>query len=142
VPLCLAACGPGERPAGDTGGAATPPASPPPAAQQVDPGTITPAMVALGDSIFHGKVPGGICYTCHAENAKGSLTVAPDLTDQTWLHGDGSYGFIIGTVTNGVMQPKESMAPMPPMNTMLNEEQIRAVSAYVYSLSHPGTGGR
>ena len=32
---------------------------------------ITPAMVALGDSIFHGQVAGGACAGCHGSDAIG-----------------------------------------------------------------------
>ena len=105
----------------------------------LDPASIMPSQVALGDSVFHGQVAGGICYTCHAPDGRGTLTVAPNLTDSLWLHGDGSYGAIVATITAGVPQPKESSAPMPPMGgPPLTPDQIRAVAAYVYSLSHPG----
>lgn len=101
------------------------------------PGNITPRMIALGDSIFHGQAANGLCYTCHGANAKGTQ-LAPDLTDKTWLNGDGSYQFIVNTVTQGVPKPKQHAAPMPPMGgSQLTQEQIRAVAAYVYSLSHP-----
>lgn len=100
-------------------------------------GAITPQMIPLGDSIFHGQVAGGTCTTCHGQDAKGTQ-LAPDLTDKTWLNGDGSYHFIVHTVTTGVPQPKQHPAPMPPMGgASLTPDQIRAVAAYVYSLSHP-----
>lgn len=103
-----------------------------------EPSSITPAQVALGDSIFHGQVANSICYTCHGPEAKGTLTIAPDLTDPIWLHGDGSYGAIVATITAGVPKPKESSAPMAPMGgPPLTAEQIMAVAAYVYRLSHP-----
>ena len=73
----------------------------------------TPQQIALGDSIFHGQVAGGTCTACHGQDAKGTA-VAPDLTDQQWINGDGSYDFIVRTVTNGVPEPKQHPAPMPP----------------------------
>jgi mono/diheme cytochrome c family protein len=97
---------------------------------------VTPAMVALGDSIFHGKVAGGTCITCHQANAKGIPGLAPDLTDKTWLHGDGSLAAIIATIEKGVPKPKQAAAPMLPKGGVnLTSEQIRAVAAYVQSLS-------
>ncbi|HET9726725.1 MAG TPA: c-type cytochrome [Gemmatimonadales bacterium] len=97
---------------------------------------ITPQQVALGDSIFHGLVGGGTCSACHGQDAKGTA-VAPDLTDNTWLNGDGSYQFIVNTVTNGVPQPKQHPAPMPPKGgAPLTDDQVKAVAAYEYSLSH------
>ena len=65
------------------------------------PAAVTPAAIAQGDSIFHKD---GLCYACHGSNAEG--TVGPNLTDAEWLHGDGSYDFIIATVTSGIPAEK------------------------------------
>jgi mono/diheme cytochrome c family protein len=99
-------------------------------------GGASPQQIALGDSIFHGQVGGGTCSACHGQDAKGTA-VAPDLTDSQWLNGDGSYQFIVNTVTNGVPQPKQHPAPMPPKGgAPLTDDQVKAVAAYEYSLSH------
>jgi len=99
-------------------------------------GPQSPQLVALGDSIFHGQVAGGTCTACHGQDAKGTA-VAPNLTDTQWINGDGSYDFIVHTVTNGVPQPKQHPAPMPPKGgAQLTDDQVKAVAAYVYSLSH------
>ncbi|MGH7712368.1 MAG: c-type cytochrome [Gemmatimonadaceae bacterium] len=99
---------------------------------------LTPAMIALGDSIFKGKVAGGTCITCHQATGKGLPGLAPDLTDKTWLHGDGSLATIIATVEKGVPKPKQAASPMLPKGgANLTSDQVRAVAAYVYSLSHP-----
>jgi mono/diheme cytochrome c family protein len=101
-------------------------------------GPQSPQLVALGDSIFHGQVGRGTCTACHGQDAKGTA-VAPDLTDQQWLNGDGSYNFIVKTVTDGVPKPKQHPAPMPPKGgASLTDDQVKAVAAYVYSLSHKG----
>jgi mono/diheme cytochrome c family protein len=95
-------------------------------------------QVALGDKIFHGQEAGGTCTACHGVDAKGT-PIAPNLTDSEWLNGDGSLAFIEKTVTTGVPQPKQHPAPMPPMGgASLSPDQIKAVAAYVYSLSHKG----
>ena len=108
-----------------------------------DPSSITAGQNALGDRIFQGQVAGGICWTCHGNDAAGRLTVAPNLTDSTWLHSDGSYGGIIATISAGVPKPKESSAPMPPSGgSLFTQEQLVAVAAYVYSLSHPEVRAR
>ncbi len=97
---------------------------------------LTPQMIALGDSIFHGQVGGGTCSACHGQDAKGTA-VAPDLTDQQWLNGDGSYDFMVRTITDGVPKPKQHPAPMPPKGgAPLTDDQVKAVAAYEYSLSH------
>jgi mono/diheme cytochrome c family protein len=95
-------------------------------------------LFALGDSIFHGQVGGGTCYACHGKDAKGSA-VAPDLTDGEWLNTDGSLAGITKTIQTGVPTPKKAPAPMPPMGgASLTPDQVRAVAAYEYSLSHRG----
>lgn len=97
---------------------------------------VTPAMIARGDSIYHGKLAGGTCIMCHQANAKGIPGLSPDLTDKTWLHGDGSLAAITTTIEKGVPKPKQAAAPMLPKGgTNLTAEQIQAVAAYVHSLS-------
>jgi mono/diheme cytochrome c family protein len=98
---------------------------------------ITPAMIAQGDSIFHGQKAGGLCFSCHGPDGKGTPT-GPNLTDNQWLDADnGSYDAIVQTITSGVPKPKQYPAPMPPMGgASLTPDQVRAAAAYVYSLSH------
>jgi cbb3-type cytochrome c oxidase subunit III len=99
--------------------------------------TITPQMIALGERIFQGRVGGALCTTCHGKDAKGVKGLGPDLTDSTWLHGDGGMEFLKTTIRTGVMQPKQGGGVMPPFGgTPLRPEQVEAVAAYVYSLSH------
>lgn len=92
-------------------------------------------LMARGDSIFHGLAAGGTCQTCHGVDAKGGA-LAPDLTDATWLHGDGSTAFVVRIVTSGVAAPKQSRAPMPPLGgASLSPADVQAVAAYVSALS-------
>ncbi|HUF35357.1 MAG TPA: c-type cytochrome [Gemmatimonadales bacterium] len=103
------------------------------AAQTAAPAGVTPEAVAKGDTIFHKT---GLCYACHGNNAEG--TVGPNLTDGEWIHGDGSLESIIATVAAGVPKEKaKNGIPMPPKGgSSISEEDVKAVSAYVYSLSH------
>ena len=128
------ACGGGEKPA--SGDQPTPSASPQ-AATSFDPATITPAMLALGDSVFHGLAGMGTCVSCHGPDATGPTGVAPNLKDEEWLHSDGSWEGIFKTVESGVMAPKKHSSVMLPMGgSALSPEHLRAVTAYIYSLSH------
>jgi Cytochrome c. len=103
--------------------------------------TVTPATIALGQRIFQGKVAGALCTTCHGADAKGVTGLGPDLTDGKWLHGDGSMEFLENIISTGVAKPKEGAGIMPPFGgTPLEPEQLTAVAAYVYSLSHPAGG--
>ena len=133
--MFAAGCGGGERrPTADTTQA--PEAAPAAGPQAQEAGRS--AEVALGDSIFQGQAAGGLCFTCHGPDAKGTQ-LGPDLTDREWLNGDGSLEFIARTVTAGVPAPKKYPGAMPPMGgASLTPDQVRAVAAYVYSLRRPG----
>jgi glucose/arabinose dehydrogenase/mono/diheme cytochrome c family protein len=101
----------------------------------VPPGA-TQEMVALGDRIYHGQVGGATCTGCHGADGTGT-TLGPNLADTQWLWGDGSYPAIAKTITAGVPQPKQYRSPMPPMGgAQLTADQVSAVAAYVWGLSH------
>jgi mono/diheme cytochrome c family protein len=100
------------------------------------PADATKEMVALGDRIYHGQVDGATCTGCHGATATGT-PLGPDLTDTQWLWGDGSYAAIAKTITDGVPQPKQYRAPMPPLGgAQLTSDQVSAVAAYIWGLSH------
>ena len=101
----------------------------------VPPGA-TRQMVALGDRIYHGQGGGAACTGCHGENGKGS-PLGPDLTGKNWLWSDGSFEGITKTIAEGVPHPKNYRSPMPPMGgAQLTPDQVSAVAAYVWNLSH------
>ena len=104
------------------------------------PAGVTPATIALGDSLFHAKS----CVRCHGADAKGAANGnGPDLTTTTHLHVNGSYEDFVRIITTGV--PSDSikvktrrfaMQPRGGAQNPLTDDQIKAVAAYVYSLSH------
>ena len=137
--VAFTACGGGnknETAAADS--AAAPAATTPPAAAPAPagptmggtpPAGATPEMVAEGQKTF-----ATVCFTCHGQDAKGTQ-LAPNLTDSEWLNVGGTYDEIQKLVKTGVPQPKKAPAPMPPMGgAQLTDDQIKAVSAYVWSL--------
>jgi len=93
----------------------------------------SPELVAKGDALFHGS---GNCYACHG--SKGEGLVGPNLTDAEWIHSKGSYDEIVAQINHGV--PKEeskSGIVMPPKGgATLSDDDVKAIAAYVYSLSH------
>jgi mono/diheme cytochrome c family protein len=103
----------------------SPPAQPLPAG-------VTADLIAKGKELFQGS---GLCMACHGMDGKGS--VGPDLTDTLWLHHKGSYEEIIAQVITGIPEDQsKSGAVMPPRGgSTLSDEEIRAVAAYVWSLS-------
>ena len=105
------------------------------AALPIPPGA-TRAMVELGDRIYHGQVGGAACMGCHGDRGQGS-PLGPELTGKKWLWSDGSWEGIAKTITDGVSQPKQYRSPMPPMGgAQLTPEQVKAVAAYVWAISH------
>jgi cbb3-type cytochrome c oxidase subunit III len=110
-------------------------AAAPAVAQEKLPAGVTPAMIAKGKTIFTST---GLCFACHGMDAKGS--VGPNLTDGTWIHGKGTYPEIVQIVTTGitVAQAKTGKGAMPPKGgSQISDDDVKAVAAYVWSLSHP-----
>ncbi len=96
----------------------------------------TPRLAALGAQVFRGVAGGAACTGCHGSDGTGTPQ-GPDLTSRSWLWGSGSYADIQKIVREGVPQPKRFRDPMPPMGgAQLTPEQLAAVSAYVWGLSH------
>src|SRR6185503_1858189 len=71
------------------------------------PAGVTQQMVDQGKALFTGQKT--TCIGCHGQDARGSA-FAPNLTDDEWLHSDGSFDKIVETITKGVPLPKK--APM------------------------------
>jgi mono/diheme cytochrome c family protein len=95
-------------------------------------------MVALGDRIYHGQVGGAACTGCHGDRGQGS-PLGPALDGKQWLWSDGSFPGIAKVINDGVPQPKRYRSPMPPVGgAQLTADQIKAVAAYVWALSHQG----
>lgn len=94
---------------------------------------VTQAMVDKGKEIYAKQ---GLCYACHGQEGKG--LVGPSLADDVWLHSKGTYQEIVAQIMKGV--PKEeskSGVPMPAKGgANITEDEVKAVAAYVYSLSH------
>ncbi len=67
------------------------------------------------------------CAQCHGDKGEGKI--GPNLTDEYWLHGDGSLMAIYNTVNEGV--PAKGM---PPWGRQLRPVELRKVAAFVGSL--------
>ena len=72
-----------------------------------------------------------ICAACHTPAGTGNQALgAPNLTDNTWLHGR-SLGAIKKTIVEG------RTGIMPSHKDFLGEDKVHLLAAYVYSLSNP-----
>ena len=77
-----------------------------------------------------GKSKFTACAACHGVDGKGNQALgAPNLADDTWLHGYGEQA-IIAMVDNG------KTSDMPEQSGKLTEAQIHVLTAYVWGLSN------
>jgi len=99
------------------------------------PAGVTPATVSTGEALFKSV---GLCFACHGMDAKGLPGVGANLTDDKWLHNDGTFESILQQILEGVPPgTSESGAVMPPKGgSVIDDGQARAIAAYVWSLSH------
>ena len=72
-----------------------------------------------------------ICSECHDYNGSGRMEYygAPDLTDYYWLYGD-SKEVIYKSIADG------RMGISPAFDNMLDNETIKFITIYTYSLAH------
>jgi mono/diheme cytochrome c family protein len=87
-------------------------------------------MVADGERLY-----GMACVACHGPNGAGTQ-LGPSHRDTEWIHVDGGLDGIVEVIRTGVPAPEEHPVPMPPLGGGdFDDEQVRALAAYVYSLS-------
>jgi mono/diheme cytochrome c family protein len=96
------------------------------------PAGVTQEMVEQGQQLY-----GTVCVACHGAGGAGGA-VGPALNDQNWIHITGQFEEIVQITTVGVAQPVQYPAPMPARGGgPFSDEEIRAISAYVYAISQP-----
>jgi mono/diheme cytochrome c family protein len=118
---------------GSAGGAPTPSG----ASAMAMPADVTPSNIALGDSLFNN----GGCIRCHGAKGVGAVN-GPALNDAQWVQlKTGAYDEIVAVITSGVPAANiKDPARKTPMRARggpmaLTDPQIKAVAAYVYSIS-------
>ena len=75
------------------------------------------------------------CVTCHAEGGKG--LIGPNLTDDYWIHGQGTLMDIYGVVNGGV-----ASKGMPEWGKQLPMIEVVKLAAYVGTLRGRHTPGK
>jgi len=101
-------------------------------ASQSLPSGVTEKMIADGEAIFKAQ---GLCFACHGQDARGMPGLGANLTDSEWIHIDGSYEKIVEIITAGTTSSTGGVMP-PKGGSTISEEQVKAVAAYVWKLSH------
>jgi cytochrome c oxidase cbb3-type subunit 3 len=79
--------------------------------------------VAEGKAIYAGK---GTCTSCHGPELGG--LIGPNLTDEYWIHGKGTFTDVANVVAKGVLDKG-----MPNWDAILSKNEIKAVTAFVLS---------
>lgn len=85
-------------------------------------GLFSDEAVHAGQAVFTGR-----CAPCHGDHAQG--VIGPNLTDKSWLHGQGSRMDILATIQKGV--PEKGM---PAWEGQISENELIQVAAYVHSV--------
>jgi mono/diheme cytochrome c family protein len=110
-----------------------------PASAQVNPEPrppgVTDSAVAWGKALFHGSAN---CSACHGVEGSGT-TAGPPLTGALWLHGPGTYEWLAEQIRLGIPAHGSMSGLAMPMRgwSMMNDADVRAVAAYVWSITHP-----
>lgn len=87
-------------------------------------------QAALGKSKF------GVCAACHGVDGKGNQAIgAPNLTDDTWLHGYGAPA-IVAIINAGKVNQ------MPAQAEKLTDAQIHVLTSYVWGFSNKGSAAQ
>lgn len=111
----------------------------PPAAEEGPPPGELPQGATAEQASAGRRLYRTACIMCHGERAEGTQ-LGPPLTEGEWSRGTGSFEDIVQVVTEGAPATGEHGVPMPPRGGgAMSEEEIRAVSAYTYSLSRART---
>lgn len=89
-----------------------------------------PEALKAGATEFAAK-----CAACHGD--KGQGVIGPNLTDNAWIHGDGSISAISQVIKTGVAEKG-----MPPWEAMIKPKLILQIAAFIRSIngSNPPNG--
>jgi mono/diheme cytochrome c family protein len=98
------------------------------------PAGVTESVIAEGKKIYGGR---GLCYLCHGAVPDGGI--GPSLSDSTWIRSAGRYEEIVTQIFNGTpREDSKTGVAMPPRGgSHISDDEVRAVAAYIWAISHP-----
>jgi mono/diheme cytochrome c family protein len=99
------------------------------------PAAVTDSAVAWGKALFHGSAN---CSACHGVEGSGT-DVGPPLTGGLWLHGPGTYEWLVDQIRRGIPAHSSMSGLAMPMRgwSLMSDYDVSAVAAYVWSITHP-----
>jgi cytochrome c oxidase cbb3-type subunit 3 len=80
-----------------------------------------PKNLTLGNQVYEGK-----CASCHGPQLQG--LIGPNLTDEFWIHGQGTRLDIMKVISEGVADKG-----MPPWGPLLKKDEMLSLTALVHS---------
>ncbi|NIP37616.1 MAG: nitrogen fixation protein FixP [Candidatus Dadabacteria bacterium] len=93
------------------------------------------AMVKDEEALSAGKAEYIVkCAACHG--AEGQGLIGPNITDDYWIHGDGSIAAILKVANEGVLDKG-----MPPWKGVIADDLLEKVSVYIYSIRGSNPAG-
>ena len=103
------------------------------AAAQDHPAGVTDSTIAAGQEVYAGR---GQCVKCHGDEGQGTAE-ATALDSGQWKLTDGSYeGLLLVIRHSGISAAGRDGDPLPMRGpTLLQPGEVRAVAAYVWSIS-------
>ena len=99
------------------------------------PGGVTDSAIVWGKALYHGSAN---CAACHGVEGRGT-DEGPALTGGLWLHGPGTYEWLVEQIKAGIPAHRTMTGKPMPMRgwVPMNDQDVRAVAAYVWSITHP-----
>jgi mono/diheme cytochrome c family protein len=99
------------------------------------PAGVTDSAIAWGRQLFHGSAN---CAGCHGVEGRGT-DEGPALSGALWLHGPGTYEWLVEQIKQGIPAHHTWTGEPMPMRGWSNmpDGDVRAVAAYVWSITHP-----
>lgn len=96
---------------------------------------VTDSAIAWGKALYHGSAN---CAACHGAQGVGT-DEGPALTGGLWLHGPGTYEWLVRQIEAGIPAHNTMTGKPMPMRgwVPMNDQDVRAVAAYVWSITHP-----
>ncbi|HEU5169021.1 MAG TPA: cytochrome c [Gemmatimonadales bacterium] len=96
---------------------------------------MTDSAITWGRQLFHGSAN---CASCHGDDAQGTDD-GPALTGALWLHGPGTYDWLVEQINRGLPAHETwTRKPMPMRGwSAMPDADVRAVAAYVWAITHP-----
>lgn len=97
------------------------------------PGDVTQEQAAAGLRLYHGK---GACTPCHGELGLGTVE-GPPLVSGRWKLGPGTFEWLVHITRHAGWGATSRAGDPQPMRgpTVLDSAEVKAVAAYVWSIS-------